>query len=271
MNPVLLDLGFIEIRWYSVLILCAALIGLNTAFKEAKLWRIPEDFINNLFFLIIIFGIIGARLYYVIFNWDYYKLNPSEIYKIWNGGLAIHGGIIAGLIVSIVYARKYKVNLFRLTDILAPSLIIAQAIGRWGNFFNGEAHGALTTLEHLQNLHLPNFIIKGMLINGNYYEPTFLYESIWCLIGFIILLIIRRLKYIKVGQITAIYFIWYGVGRFFIESMRNDSLMLGSIKMAQVVSIIMIITGILLFIVKKGKSRFENRYNDPQNTNIIRF
>ena len=271
MNPVLLDLGFLEIRWYSVIILVAALLALNLVIKEGKLWRIPEPFINNLFFYIIIFGIIGARLYFVLFNLDYYSNNLSEIYKIWNGGLAIHGGIIAGLLVTIIYGKKYKVQLFRLTDMIVVGLIFAQAIGRWGNFFNGEAHGAITTLEHLQSLHIPQFIINGMHIDGVYYEPTFLYESLWCLIGFVILLIVRRLKYIKVGQITSLYLIWYGIGRFFIEGMRTDSLMLGDFKMAQIISIIMIVMGILIFILKKGKSRFENRYNDPQNTVEVRF
>lgn len=271
MNPVLLDLGFLEIRWYSVIILVAALLALNLVIKEGQLWRIPEPFINNLFFYIIIFGIIGARLYFVLFNLDYYSNNLSEIYKIWNGGLAIHGGIIAGLLVTIIYGKKYKVQLFRLTDMIVVGLILAQAIGRWGNFFNGEAHGAITTLEHLQNLHLPQFIINGMHIDGVYYEPTFLYESLWCLIGFIILLIVRRLKYIKVGQITSLYLIWYGIGRFFIEGMRTDSLMLGTFKMAQIISIFMIAVGILIFILKKGKSKFENKYNDPQNTVEVRF
>ena len=271
MNPVLLDLGFLEIRWYSVIILVAALLALNLVIKEGQLWRIPEPFINNLFFYIIIFGIIGARLYFVLFNLDYYSNNLSEIYKIWQGGLAIHGGIIAGLLVTIIYGKKYKVQLFRLTDMIVVGLIFAQTIGRWGNFFNGEAHGAITTLEHLQSLHIPQFIINGMHIDGVYYEPTFLYESLWCLIGFVILLIVRRLKYIKVGQITSLYLIWYGIGRFFIEGMRTDSLMLGDFKMAQIISIIMIVMGILIFILKKGKSRFENRYNDPQNTVEVRF
>lgn len=271
MNPMLIDLGFLEIRWYSVIILIAALLALNLVIKEGMLWRIPEPYINNLFFYIIIFGIIGARLYFVLFNLDYYSNNLSEIYKIWNGGLAIHGGIIAGLLVTIIYGKKYKVQLFRLTDIIVVGLMLAQAIGRWGNFFNSEAHGAITTLEHLQNMHLPQFIINGMHIDGVYYEPTFLYESLWCLIGFIILLIVRRFKYIKLGQITSIYLIWYGIGRFFIEGMRTDSLMLGDLKMAQIISIIMVVIGILIFILKKGKSKFENRYNDPKNTVEVRF
>lgn len=271
MNPVFLDLGFIEIRWYSVIILFAVLIALSLALKEGKKWRMPEAFINNLFFYIVIFGIIGARLYYVIFNWDYYSINILEIFKIWEGGLAIHGALIAGLIVVFVYSKKYKVSFLRLTDVLAVSLLIGQAIGRWGNFFNGEAHGTVTTLEHLQELHIPDFIIEGMFINGNYYHPTFFYESIWCLIGVIILLIVRRLKYVKVGQISALYFIWYGIGRYFIEDLRTDSLMWGTAKMAQFVSIIMIFVGILLFLSKKGDSKFDNRYNDPENTSEIRY
>jgi phosphatidylglycerol:prolipoprotein diacylglycerol transferase len=145
-------------------------------------------------------------------------------------------------------------------DIAVPSLIIAQAIGRWGNFFNGEAHGPETTLVNLQNMHLPEFIVDGMNIDGIYYHPTFLYESLWCVLGFLLLILIRRYyKCLKIGQLTSFYLIWYGTGRLFIESLRTDSLMLGSLKVAQIISIFMIIIGLLIFIylcfnpLKKGK------------------
>ena len=158
-----------------------------------------------------------------------------------------------------------------MTDIMVVSLIIGQAIGRWGNFFNGEAYGPVTTLDFLTKLHIPDFIIKNMYINGVYHQPTFLYESVWCIIGFVILLTIRRMKYIKIGQITGIYFIWYGIGRFLIESLRTDSLMLGNLKMAQIISIIMVLTGIVLIILFQKNSVFKNQYNDKENTNDINF
>lgn len=271
MNPIFLDLGFAQIHWYSIILIVAFFIGGSLALKEAKRWKITEEFMINLFFYIIIFSFIGARLYYVVFNWDYYSTDLTSILKVWEGGLAIHGGMIAALIFIIFYTKKYKVNTFRLLDILVVSLILGQAIGRWGNFMNGEAHGAMTTLEHLQNLHLPEFIIHGMNINGAYYEPTFLYESIWCLVGFIILIIYRNLKYTKIGTTTSLYLIWYGIGRFFIEGMRTDSLMLGNFRVAQIISILMIIIGIIMFIILRRGSVFNNKYNDISNTHETNF
>lgn len=271
MNPIFLDLGFVQIYWYSVLLFIAFFIGGSMALREAKKWKITEDFMINLFFYVIIFSLIGARLYYVIFNWDYYSSNLSDIFKVWEGGLAIHGGLIAALIFIIFYTKKYKVDTLRVLDILVISLILGQAIGRWGNFMNGEAHGTITTLEHLQSLHIPDFIINGMYLNGNYYQPTFLYESLWCFIGFIVLYIYRSLKYTKIGTTTSLYLIWYGIGRFFIEGMRTDSLMLGNFRMAQIVSILMIIIGIIMFIILRRGSVFNNKYNDIHNTHETNF
>ena len=193
-------------------------------------------------------------IYYVIFNFDYYINNPIDIIKVWEGGLAIHGGIIAGVIYLIYSTKKNNLNTLLITDICVPGLLIGQALGRWGNFFNREAHGPITTLEYLQNLHLPKFIINGMNIDGNYYIPTFFYESLWCLIGLIIVLLIRRVLKIKKGNITGFYLIWYGIGRFLIEQLRTDSLMLNTLKQAQIISIIMIIIGIIILIYsRKGE------------------
>ena len=262
MDPII-NLGIISIHWYSVFIFIGILIGSNLAIKEAKKHGYEEDFIVNLLFLAVIIGIIGARVYYVIFNFDYYKDNLIEIFKVWNGGLAIHGGIIAGFITIAIICYKRKVNLLRILDYLVVGLIIAQAIGRWGNFFNGEAHGAITSLSYLESLHLPDFIIDGMYINGNYYVPTFLYESLWCFIGFIIMIILRRKKFMKIGYLTSFYLVWYGIERFFVEGMRTDSLMFLSLKVAQVVSLIMMIIGVVLFIysLKKSKKYEEGEEN----------
>ncbi len=257
MDPII-NIGFISIHWYSVFIFIAILIGSNLAIKEAKKHGFEEDFVVNLLFWGVIFGIIGARLYYVIFNFDYYKYNLLEIFKVWNGGLAIHGGILAGFITIALICYIKKVNLIKLLDYLVVGLIIAQAIGRWGNFFNGEAHGVAVSLDYLKNLHLPEFIIEGMNIGGNYYIPTFLYESIWCLIGFIIMIFLRRKKFIKIGYLTSFYLIWYGIERFFVEGMRTDSLMFFSLRVAQIVSLIMIFIGIILFIYSfKNSKKYE--------------
>lgn len=260
MNPEIFSIGNISIRWYSVLILVGIIIAILLAEKESKKFKFDKDFIFDLAFWVIIFGIIGARLYYVIFNFELYKNDILGIFKVWNGGLAIHGGIIAGLVTLLIYCKLKNVKPFRVTDIAVPSLIIAQAIGRWGNFFNSEAHGPVTTFANLKNLFIPQFVIDGMNIGGVYYHPTFYYESLWCILGFIVLILVRRFyKSLKCGQLTCIYLMWYGVGRLFIESLRTDSLMLGSLKVAQLVSIAMITIGAVIFIylcfnrLKKGK------------------
>lgn len=271
MHTVLIDLGIIQIYWYSVMIFIALLIGGTIVLKEAKKWYLPEDFMINLFFFLIPVSLIGARLYYVAFNWNYYQTNLIEIFQVWNGGLAIHGGLLFGFLWILFYSKKYKVNTKRLLDIIAVGLILGQAIGRWGNFFNGEAYGPVCTLEFLQKLHLPNFIIDGMLIDGAYHHPTFLYESLWCLIGFIVLLIFRRRQYTKIGQTTCVYLVWYGIGRFLIEALRTDSLMLGTYKMAQLVSLGMIVLGVLLYLVFGRGSKLENQYNDAYNTDDVQF
>lgn len=263
MNPVIFSIGSFSIRWYSVLILVGIIVAILLAEKEAKKFKFEKDFIFDLAFWIIVFGIIGARLYYVIFNFDYYKGNFFDIFKIWNGGLAIHGGIIAGLITLLIYCKIKGVKPLRVTDIAVPSLILAQAIGRWGNFFNGEAHGPVTTLANLKDLFIPQFIIDGMNIGGVCYHPTFLYESIWCVLGFLVLIIVRKFyKSLKCGQLTCVYLIWYGIGRLFIESLRTDSLMLGSIKVAQLISTIMIVVGVLFFFYLCFKKLKFGKYYD---------
>lgn len=262
MNPILIEIGNIKIYWYSIMILLGFLIASFLITKESKRFNICKSKIGDMLFYTIIIGIIGARIYYVLFNLDYYANNLVDILKVWEGGLAIHGGIIAGAIFIIIYTKKNNLPTIKIFDICAPGLLIGQALGRWGNFFNQEAHGPITTLEHLKNIHIPNFIIEGMNINGEYYIPTFLYESIICLIGLITILIIRRIKIIKDGQITGFYLIWYGIARYIIEALRTDSLMLNTLKQAQIISIIMIIIGITLFIIstKQEKYNKENEY-----------
>ena len=265
MNPEIFRIGDFSIRWYSVLILVGIIIGFILAEREGKKFNLPKDFIFNLGFWVVIFGVIGARLYYVIFNFGMYKDNLIDIFKVWNGGLAIHGGIIAGLITLIIYCHINKVNFLRVADIVVPSLILAQAIGRWGNFFNGEAHGPVTTLANLENLHIPSFIIKGMNIDGIYYHPTFLYESLWCILGFILIIIIRKYyKYLKSGQLTCFYMMWYSIGRFLIESLRTDSLMLGDFKVAQLVSLLMFILGFIFFVYLCFNKLKKDQYYDKK-------
>lgn len=254
MNNTFLNIGIIQIKWYSIFIFLAMLSACLLIYKEAKKKKINEEYLINLIFYGIIFGIIGARVYYVIFNLDYYAQNVLEMFMIWRGGLAIHGGIIFTLIFLILYSRKEKVDILLTLDIIVVGLILAQSIGRWGNFFNQEAFGRVTTLKYLQNIHLPKFVINGMYIQGCYREPTFLYESIFSFLGFLIMLIIRNCKKLRVGYLTSIYLIWYGIERFFIERLRSDSLMFGPIKVAQFISLVAIIFGIFL-LIKSSKNK----------------
>lgn len=253
MNPILIDLGFMQIRWYSLLVLSAFVIGYFLVISRCKKKEISLVTISDMCFYLAIFSIIGARIYYCLFyvnslGQNPYFSNPIDILKIWEGGLAIHGGILAGFIFILFYTKKKKLNLLELIDIFAPALVLGQCIGRWGNFFNQEAFGPITNLSTLKGLGIPKFIIDGMYIDGAYHHPTFLYESIGCFIIFIILIVIRNLKNIKDGQVTSVYLIMYGIIRFLIESLRTDSLMLFNLKIARIVSIIMILIGIYLFI-----------------------
>ena len=262
MNRVLLDLGFIQIYWYSVCIVIGMMVGMFLVYSEAKKKNISESVVTNLIFYTILIAIIGARLYYVIFKWDYYSKHMLEIMEIWNGGLAIHGAIIAGGLFLIIYTKKHQIETLKMLDICCVGLIIGQAFGRWGNFFNQEAYGSVVSIDFLKKLFLPGFIIDGMYIDDAYHHPTFLYESLWCIIGFVILFFIRKRRYIKIGQTFGIYCMWYSVGRFFIEGLRTDSLMLGSLKMAQIVSIGMFLVGLYFYFKRRKSGRFEYLYND---------
>ena len=256
MNRVAFNIFGFNVYYYSLCILLGVIVAYILITREGKKQGLPKEFISDLIFYTLIIGILGARVYYCVFNLDYYLANPSEILKIYNGGLAIHGGVIAGLIFVYFYTKKKNFSFIKILDIVAPAVIIAQSFGRWGNFFNQEAHGGITTYQNLKNIHIPEFIINGMHIEGKYYYPTFFFESIWCLIGFIILMIARRNKNLRKGFQIGFYFIWYGIGRFFIEAFRTDSLMFFGLKIAQIVSLIGIIIGIIIIVTNRNKKYY---------------
>lgn len=258
MNPILISIGSIHIYWYSVILLIAFSLGFYLLLKLGQKEGISKEFIYDYACYLIPICLVGARIYYVIFELDYYLNDIWAIFRVWEGGLAIHGGIIAGAIFTYFYTKKYKIEFLKLTDILVICLIIGQILGRWGNFFNGEAYGPETSLNFLKSIHIPNFIIEGMNIGGTYYHPTFLYESIWNIIGLIILLIIKK-YHKRIGTRTSVYLIHYGIGRFFIESLRQDSLMLGNLRIAQLVSILMILFGIFMFIFRRKEENHEKK------------
>lgn len=256
MNRVAFNIFGFNVYYYSLCILLGVIVAYILITREGKKQGLPKEFISDLIFYTLIIGILGARVYYCVFNLDYYLANSSEILKIYNGGLAIHGGVIAGLIFVYFYTKKKNISFIKILDIVAPAVIIAQSFGRWGNFFNQEAHGGITTYQNLKNMHIPEFIINGMHIEGKYYYPTFFFESIWCLIGFIILMITRKNKNLRKGFQIGFYFIWYGIGRFFIEAFRTDSLMFFGLKIAQIVSLIGIIIGIIIIVTNRNKKYY---------------
>lgn len=222
-DPVALSLGPISIYWYGVIMGSAALLGLWLSVREANRRGVDGELIIDMMVWVIPSAIIGARLYYVLFQWDYYVFNPASIIAVWEGGLAIHGGLIGAFLAGYIYLRKKKQSFLLMADIIAPSIILGQAIGRWGNFINQEAYGGEVTRAFLEGLHLPNWLIEQMNIQGTYYHPTFLYESIWNLIGFVLFILLRFVP-LKRGEIFFGYLIWYSLGRFFIEGLRMDSL-----------------------------------------------
>lgn len=242
MDPIAFSIFGLTIRWYGIFIAIGMMIGIILANYTCKLKNLEYDEFLNIVLISFPIAIIGARAYYVIFEFNQYKDNLIEVFNTRQGGLAIHGGIIFGMIAALIYTRYKKENLLEFADVAAPSIIIAQAIGRWGNFFNSEAHGGPVTQEFISKF--PNFIQKGMLIEGVYYHPTFLYESMWNVM-ICLLLIYLLTKTLKKGTVFLSYIGLYSLGRFFIEGLRTDSLMFGDLRVAQLISL----AGIALWII----------------------
>lgn len=255
MDPVAFQIGSFEVRWYGILIACGVILAISLAGYNCKKKSVDFDIILDVFFIAFPVAIIGARAYYVIFEFENYRDNLIDIFNIRKGGLAIHGGLIGAFLATYIFAKIKNINIIKYLDVAAPSIILAQAIGRWGNFMNGEAHGGAVSYEFISEF--PAFIQKGMNIGGVYYHPTFLYESIWNIIVCVILLIILYKKSNEDnGIVIGSYLILYSIGRVFIEGLRTDSLMLGNIRIAQLISITGIIIGAsIILIIKRRKIR----------------
>lgn len=261
-DPIAVSLGPIQIHWYGVIIGVGIALALFIAMREGERRGLHKDIFPDLMLWAIPIAILSARIYYVAFEWDYYSQHPGDIIKIWNGGIAIHGALIGSVITAIVFSRNKNISFWKLADIAAPSIILGQAIGRWGNFINQEAHGGEVTRSFLEGLFLPEFIIDQMYINGVYYHPTFLYESIWNLVGFVILMSLRRVN-LRQGEIFLSYVIWYSIGRFFVEGMRTDSLMLTeTLRIGQTISIGLIVLAVGLIVYRRAKGYAKVRYLD---------
>lgn len=255
-NPVAFDLFGFEVMWYGILIGFGIVLAFILAYKNAKKKGLNFDVLIDIFLVSFPCAIIGARAYYVIFEWSNYKDDLLSIFNIRQGGLAIHGGLIGAFLAAFIYTRIKKIKFLEYADLVAPSIILAQAVGRWGNFMNSEAHGDVVSKEFI--LKFPKFIQDGMYINGQYYNPTFLYESIWDILVCIILVaILYKVKKGYEGVVISSYMILYSIGRFFIEGLRTDSLMFLGLRMAQLISLAGIILGIIFIfiIVKKNKNK----------------
>ncbi len=240
--------GF-DIAWYAIIIALGLILALIYAMRRMKSFGLNPDKALDAILVGIFGGIIGARLYYVIFSWDNYKDDLVSIFKIREGGLAIYGGIIGSVLFGVIMCKILKIKILPMLDIASLGFLIGQGIGRWGNFVNAEAFGG----EY-------NGIL-GMSINGGAtVHPCFLYESVWCLLGFVLLHIYSKRRRFD-GEVVLLYLIWYGLGRAFIEGMRSDSLYLGSFRVSQVLSVLIVIAALITIIVVRSKIK---RNNDPE-------
>ncbi len=249
-SQILIQIGPFAITFYAIFILSGAMIAYLAVKKKFLKMGYSKQLIDDFAFYLLPIAIIGARIWYVVFEWPQYANNPISVLYIHQGGLAIHGGLLFGIIFGIVYFKKHKIDVFRMADLILPFVLLAQAIGRWGNFINQEAFGRIVSEKYFQ--YFPTFIKNQMLVEGEYREPTFLYESLLNGIGFLLLYFIVRKHRKKYGDIAFSYLIYYGVIRFIIESFRSDSLLIFGFKTAQLVSIAFVIIGVMGLLFKES-------------------
>lgn len=255
-GQIALQIGPLQIHWYGILIGAGILLCYLYVLAEAKRRKLEVKHIDNMAFWMVLCGVIGARAYFVIFNLSHFVANPLESFMIWKGGMAIHGALIGGAIPFFIYIFRHKIPWLLYADVVMPGILFAQALGRWGNFFNNEAFGTPTNLPW--KLFIPPYARPEEFANAEYFHPAFLYESLWNLVGVFVLVLLTRSVFRKnaakpAGIVFLGYLIWYGAGRFFIESLRIDSLYLGSFRAAQAVSLLMILGGVigLIFWIRK--------------------
>jgi phosphatidylglycerol:prolipoprotein diacylglycerol transferase len=257
-NPVAIHLGPIPIRWYGLIIVSAIMLAIWLGDRTARYRGLDPEFVPDLGMVLVPSGILGARLYEVfVLQWPYYSQHPGEILAIWNGGLAIHGAIFGATLAGAIFMWYRKQPFWAWADIVAPSLIMAQGIGRWGNFFNQEAYGSAAP-QWLINA-MPGWLREGMTINGTVMHPTFLYESIWNLLSFGIIYYFHRKKP-PTGVVFSLYCILYNAGRFVIESIREDSsYIFGWVRVAQLIALVLVLVGLGLLVYHlKRQNRSHN-------------
>ena len=267
-NRVAFELFGLQIYWYAIIIVSGIALALWMSNREAVRVGLKEDDMTNFILWALPIAIIGARLYYILFDLEPYLADPIQIFNTRSGGLAIYGGLIAAVIVLIVYTRHNFIDPWLFLDLVAPGVMLGQAMGRWGNFTNHEAYGGETTRQFLESLHLPQFIINNMYIDGAFRQPTFFYESMWSLLGLILILIIRKKVAVKRGELFLGYVTWYSFGRFFVEGMRTDSLyFFGGLRVSQVLSLVLFVGGIALLYYRRKKRTDIKLYERDQGTN----
>ncbi|WP_287129468.1 prolipoprotein diacylglyceryl transferase [Candidatus Cyanaurora vandensis] len=242
-GPVIFQLGPLTLRWYGVLVTSGIILGTFMAQALASRRGIDPERIADLAVWAVVLGIPMARLYYVLFRWDLFQNNPWGIFAIWEGGIAIHGGVLGGLLAGYFFTRRHQLNFWTVADAVAPGLALGQAVGRWGNFFNSEAFGDPTDLPW--KLYIPPAARPPSLAEFEFFHPTFLYESFWDLgLMGLLLLVFTRWTKAKPGTVAALYALGYSLGRLWIEGLRTDSLMLGPLRIAQGVSLAGITLGL---------------------------
>ena len=239
---------FGSLPWYGVLIAAGVIVAMILCMHEEKLLSLKADTIIDLAFWAIPFGLIGARAYYVVFNWQAFAHDPLSIFRIWEGGIAIYGAVLGGLLGVLIFSWRRKLNPLLLTDIIVPGLSLAQGIGRWGNYFNMEAYGREITNPAWQFFPVGVQIPNGM--GYTWHMATFFYESCWDITVFTALWFFFRHRTRSTGTLTLWYLLLYGAGRFVIEGLRTDSLMSGSIRVSQLLSLILVVSSALLLIAK---------------------
>lgn len=266
LDPIAFQGGPFTIHWYGVIIASGVVLALILSIREGKRQGIDEDNFYDYLLWALPIAIISARAYYVLFQWPYYSQHLGEIIAIWDGGIAIYGAILGGFVTLIIFCRIRQIPVWLMLDIIAPTLIMAQGIGRWGNFMNQEAYGVIITRARLVAEHLPNWIINQMYIGGHYRVPTFLYESLWDLLGFVLLMALRHRHHLfKRGEIFLAYVMWYAAGRFVIEGMRTDSLMLGDIRISQLLSVCFFIGALVVLIIRRHRGSVSWYANSKNN------
>lgn len=239
-------LGPLAVHWYGILIAGAFLIAILGGARGVRRRGLNEDAFYTLVMLLMIAAVVGARAYYVAFEWPYYKAHPDEIVAVWQGGLAVHGGLLAGLLTMLIACPRLGLPFWTLADVLAPFMILGQGIGRWGNYLNGEAYGSV-----VDKAKVP----WAIYVDGAWHHPTFLYESIWDVAGFFFLLWLGSQERVREGEVGLTYLMYYSFGRFFIEGLRTDSLMLGPLRIAQVMSLVLFSVALILLLWRRSVAK----------------